>query len=463
VGAKDIPKCALWKVRNVGYHIKSAPNDFDAFSRQFGLPTIAGGCRCFRQVDHNGGMHYPPPPPAGDTTSAFETDLDIEWAHAIAPGAKILLVEATDFTLDNMMVAENYATAHAQVVSNSWGGAEGANELSYDSHFNKPVAITFGAGDSGTPAYYPSASPYVLSVGGTTLSINGLAPFGGCWIGGCTYGGESIWNDNRPGHIGGGGASAYESRPMYQFGYCGTTANVNDCGMWRGTPDVSWEAGGPGVAVFDSAGVDFDKGWTTAVGTSVGAPSVAGLIALADQVNHTVLTTNNLATRFAYQSAGAFDIYGNTYHDIMSGSNGTPCCTAGNGYDLASGLGSPTGAAWIHAAVPSWKVVPSANAAGVDTLYAASALSASDIWGVGTYEINSNNWNTMIEHWDGTSWKVVPSPNVGTGLNFLQGVTAVSSTDEPVEKCRCGGSSLGVEDALRADVLASISLDAAMR
>jgi hypothetical protein len=79
----------------------------------------------------------------------------------------------------------------------------------------------------------------------------------------------------------------------------------------------------------------------------VGAPSVAGLVALADQAGHTVLTTNDLTTRWAYQIAASGSNYDSAYHDVTFGSNGVRCCSAAAGFDLASGLGSPIGASWI--------------------------------------------------------------------------------------------------------------------
>src|SRR5260370_4262782 len=233
------------------YNDPTAANDFDVFAKQFGLPTLAGGWTCFPKVDQAGGTNHP----RANRRWAVEISLDIEWAHAMAPQAHILLVEATSNSFADLLTAEDYATAHAQVVSNSWGGAELSSEASSDGHFNKPVAITFSAGDSGTPAQYPSASPYVLSIRGTPLTINGTTSGGGCSSTGCTYGGEKVWSG------GGGGASAYETEPGYQGGYCGTTPNVNKCGCKRGTPDGGWDADpSTGVAVYDSTQYQGQKG-----------------------------------------------------------------------------------------------------------------------------------------------------------------------------------------------------------
>ena len=98
----------------------------------------------------------------------------MEWAHAIAPGAKILLVEASSNSFANLLVAEDYAKMHAQYVSNSWGGSEFSGEASYDSHFVQTgVCFFVSSGDAGTPAEYPSASPNVISVGATTINFSG--------------------------------------------------------------------------------------------------------------------------------------------------------------------------------------------------------------------------------------------------------------------------------------------------
>ena len=137
------------------YDDPTAAADFDTFSRQFGLPTIAGGCKCFTKVDQVGGTNYP----AVNTGWAGEIALDIEWAHAIAPQAKILLIESIDSTFANMFTAESYAIANATVISNSWGAAEFGGEVAFDATLNAAgVAILFSAGDNGC-LLYTSPSP----------------------------------------------------------------------------------------------------------------------------------------------------------------------------------------------------------------------------------------------------------------------------------------------------------------
>lgn len=320
------------------YNDPSALKDFDVFSSQFGLPTLKGGCGCLTVVNQSGGTKLP----RNNGGWAEEISLDIEWAHSMAPLAHILLVEASSASNSNLYAAETYAAAHAQVVSNSWGGNESSGELSQDTYFNKSVAITVSAGDSGSPAQYPSSSPYVLSVGGTTLNVSGTCGTTNWTTTGCSYGSETAWSK------GGGGPSAYESEPAYQTGYCGTLADVNNCAGKRGTPDVAW-VGDPntGVAVYDSTSYQGYVGWLVFGGTSVGAPNVAGVIADADAAHNTVFTTNNLSSRFTYQLAATTSNYSTDYHDVTSGSNGSPCCQAGTGYDFTTGLGTFNANNWI--------------------------------------------------------------------------------------------------------------------
>ncbi|KRF31984.1 S8 family serine peptidase [Paenibacillus sp. Soil787] len=285
-------------------------NDLQVFNTQFGLPpadlTIA----------------YPNGKPnKADGGWALETSLDVEWAHAVAPQAKILLVVAKSATLSNLLAAVDYATSHgAQVVSNSWGGSEFSSEASYDSHFQRSgVVYVASSGDNGSGMSWPASSPYVLSVGGTTLNADSTG----------SYVSESGWSGS------GGGASSYESRPSYEDIW------QTVVGSYRGSPDVSWDADpNTGVAVYDSTSYSGQKGWFQVGGTSFGAPCWAAMIALADQGRSTPLTNYNAIANL-YSIAGATDSLGytNDYHDINKGSNGGYSAQAG--YDLVTGIGSP--------------------------------------------------------------------------------------------------------------------------
>ncbi|MBS0210063.1 MAG: S53 family peptidase [Planctomycetes bacterium] len=288
----------------------SNPNivaDLAAFDKMYNLAAPPK----FSVVNQNGGSLLP----VGNRSWAIEIALDVEWAHAIAPAANILLVEASSASLTNLMAAVNYARSAAgvSVVSMSWGASEFSTEKSYDSYFvtpagHNPVTFVVSSGDSGAPAQYPSSSPNVLSVGGTTLSANTAG----------TYIGETSWAGS------GGGPSRYETRPSYQNG-------ESQSGFYRGTPDVSYDANPlTGVAMYDTYG---GAGWFRVGGTSAGAPQWAALVAIADQgrVLAGKATLGNAQTAIYSLSSADF-------HDVTTGYNGY---FAGSGYDLVTGRGSP--------------------------------------------------------------------------------------------------------------------------
>src|SRR5690606_14213158 len=128
------------------------------------------------QVDQNGGTAYP-----GTSSGwALETALDVQWVHALAPGANILLVEADSANFSDLTAAVDYArnVPGVSVVSMSWGAGEWAGETFYNQYFTTPpghAGVTFfaAAGNSGGPGVYPAYSPNVVAVGGTTVTLNG--------------------------------------------------------------------------------------------------------------------------------------------------------------------------------------------------------------------------------------------------------------------------------------------------
>jgi subtilase family serine protease len=286
------------------YNLPTAESDLNTFSSQFGLPACTTASGCFTKVNQTGGTKYP----RYNSGWGLEIALDIEWAHAIAPGANILLVEASSNSFANLLAAEDYAKTHAQYVSNSWGASEFSSEASYDSHFARSgVSFFVSAGDAGLPADYPSASPNVISVGGTTLHFDG----------GGTFTNETGWSG------GGGGCSVYENATAAQSGFSGySQAN---CGGRRATPDLSLDADpNSGAAVYDGSRYQGQTGWYQVGGTSLSSPMVAGRAAVSGAV-----------VSSAY-------VYGNniTFRDITEGNNGAPCLV---GFDLCSGRGSWTG------------------------------------------------------------------------------------------------------------------------
>ena len=283
------------------YDDPTAESDLNVFSSQFGLPACTTANGCFAKVDQRGGSAYP----RKDAGWALEISLDIQWAHAIAPGARILLVEADSNSFSNLLAAEDYAKTHAQYVSNSWGGSEFSGESSYDSRFSQSgVSFFVSSGDAGLPAEYPSASPNVISVGGTTLRFDGSGNLTG----------ESGWSSS------GGGCSAYEPVSSAQSGFS-QYAQVN-CAGKRATPDVSLDADpSSGVSVYDTTRYQGQQGWFRVGGTSASSPMWAGRSAGAGAV------------------VDAAYVYGNSisYRDITSGNNGAGALV---GYDLVTGRGS---------------------------------------------------------------------------------------------------------------------------
>lgn len=304
------------------YDDPTAASDLQTFISQYGLTqmnglpghpscTVAKGPHpCFQKVYAQKSM------PRSNSGWALEISLDTQWAHAIAPGADLLLVEASSNSFTNLMGAVDVAVQNnAGVVSMSWGGSEFSTEASYDAHFKvNNVTFTASSGDNGTGVEYPAASPYVVAVGGTTLSLDQSG----------NVSSETAWSGS------GGGISADEDEPGYQSSY--VTANG------RGVPDVSYDANpSTGVAVYDSTRYSGQSGWFQVGGTSAGAPQWAALIALANQTRSSALSSNSLSSSPEYSAPAS------NYRDITSGTNGTcgSTCSATTGYDFVTGLGSP--------------------------------------------------------------------------------------------------------------------------
>lgn len=286
------------------YDDPNIAKDLAVFDTMYGLPACTMSNGCFTKVNQTGGTSYP----RTNSGWALEIALDVEWAHAIAPGAKILLVEATSNSFANLMAAEDYAKTHAQYVSNSWGSSEFSSESSYDAHFvQSDVSFFVAAGDAGLPAEYPSASPNVISVGGTTLSFNSDGSLQS----------ETGWSSS------GGGCSVYERANAVQASF--TQYGQVNCNGTRATPDVSLDADPhSGVSVYDSVRYNGQSGWFTVGGTSVSTPIWAARSAdTGTVVNASYVYGSNL-----------------TFRDITVGNNGAACLV---GYDLVTGRGSWTG------------------------------------------------------------------------------------------------------------------------
>ncbi len=347
------------------YNDPNVASDIAAFSTQFGLPAanlVIHKMSSFVSSNANWGV---------------EISLDVEWAHAIAPYANILLVEANSNSLGDLLNAVNYARSQTNViaVSMSWGGSEFSTETSYDSYFTSQYGATFFAssGDTGGAVIWPSSSVNVISVGGTTLTqgTNGYT--------------ETAWSGS------GGGVSAYEPKPTYQSSLPYST---------RATPDVSYNANpNTGFAVYDSYGY---SGWLVVGGTSCGAPQWAAIQALGKTV-----TSNTLYSDYNSQT-----LYTADFRDITTGTAGSN--NAGTGYDLVTGIGSPLTTNFAAPATPDFTLSTSPSALTIQAgQTGTTTLTATSIDGyTGTViltETDTNMWATLTP-----SSISVPTPGSAT-------------------------------------------------
>jgi hypothetical protein len=268
----------------------------------------------FSKVNQTGGTTYP----AASRSWAREIALDVEYAHAMAPGANILLVEANSNSSTDLDTAVRYAANHgAAAVSMSYGGPEYSGELAEDSvFFHTGVTYLSATGDNGAPGNYQAFSPYVVAVGGTSLFLDSQSG----------YVSESGWSGS------GGGISRFENQPAYQSGI------VTQSSTRRTTPDVSFVADpNTGVLVYDTYG---GSGLYGTGGTSAATPIMAGVVAIIDQ---------GRSYLFGRSSYNGTDFLNALYHlpqsdinDITTGgSTGSPHYSAGPGYDLVTGRGTP--------------------------------------------------------------------------------------------------------------------------
>jgi len=352
----------------------------------YGSPTIVSDLRDFDRTES-----VPNPPslqiirPAGAVPAfnphnagmvgwASETTLDVEYAHTIAPGAKILLVEtpgggkAGTVSMEQIVTAEKYVISHhlGGVISQSFVATEqavgsaaiqslrGAYQAAYSSH----VTVLAGAGDSGAAGFqanqqsyytypvtsWPASDPLVTAVGGTRLNLD---------VNGSPNAADTVWNDtysqtanqlvngdNGPNPLaGGGGKSVVFGRPSYQSGVVGVV------GAHRGVPDISMSAACTGaVNVYQSFGGE-PPGWYALCGTSESAPLFAGIVALADQVaGHPLGLINPALYKLASEhAAGIVSVRsGNNTVSFRQGgrSHTVHGFGAGSGYNLAVGLGT---------------------------------------------------------------------------------------------------------------------------
>ena len=344
----------------------------------FGSPTIRGDLGAF---DRRFGLPAPPslliihpagPIPAFKPTNtriswAEETTLDVEWAHVMAPRARIVLAETPVSENEGrsgfpqIVTAEQYVMKHrlGGVISQSFGATEetfpkgglrplrGAYlEAAQPSH---NVTVVSASGDAGATDYrtdlssfytrpvtsWPASDPLVTAVGGLDLRLdrhgNRTAP-------------DRVWNDGFPA-AGGGGKSVIFGRPAFQ------SSDAAIVGAHRGVPDIALSAScGHPVDIYQSF---IGQGWQTICGTSEATPLFAGVIALADQVaGHWLGPINaDLYKLAAARKSGIVDIIrgNNTVTFFQNGRNHTVRGWAAvPGYDLSSGLGTINASVFVR-------------------------------------------------------------------------------------------------------------------
>jgi subtilase family serine protease len=313
------PASAHQTIAIVGaYNNKYLYADLQVFIAQYRLPPLPkcerrSQLHCFVKVNQQG--HKTPLPP-GDVGWGMEAALDVQTAYGMCQNCRIEVVEASTASFTDFTHAVNTAVARgADVVSNSYGSY--GYDCAVPGYDHPQVAIVVSSGDAGFGIACPAVMNTTVSVGGTTLNLKGDN----------TYLSEQVWNGS------GSGCSSISLAQAWQV------ANANwaaiGCGSDRGMNDVSADADPQtGAAIYDSYGM---PGWIQLGGTSLSAPLIAGVYALAGNS-----ATYNYPAQTVYASPSSL-------HDVTTGSNGTcsPAfplrCQAGSGYDLPTGMGSPNG------------------------------------------------------------------------------------------------------------------------
>ncbi|MGP0066177.1 MAG: peptidase S8 and S53 subtilisin kexin sedolisin [Isosphaeraceae bacterium] len=329
------------------YHDPHIQSDLKTFDSQYHLPAAS-----LTVVNQAGNQT--------NNSWALEEAMDVEYAHAIAPGARILVVEAAPSSsqtkeLQNQLKAVNTArhTQGVTVISMSWGYNERSNEASYDTYFTTPsehTGITFiaSSGDIGS-SEYPASSPNVLSVGGTSLFLTSSG----------SYQSETAW------FFSGGSYSPYEPEPSYQ-------RSVQSTGQ-RATPDVAFDADpNTGVEVYETSPHSGKGSWQVYAGTSLGAPAWAGIIAIVDQGR--ALAGKGSLDGPTQTLPALYALPASDFHDVnpvtpVGGPSSWLWYLFGSDYDgatanIATGLGSPDGHPLIADLVASTTTSPTTSENG---------------------------------------------------------------------------------------------------
>ena len=352
----------------------------------FGSPTVAADLQVF---DHDYGLPDPPsikvlaplgtvPFDPNDSTQAgwaFETTLDVEWAHALAPGAAIVVLTSPVAETEGVqgmpefLALEKYALDHhlGKIISQSWGATEntlfdaaGRKVLADFSEFyararREHVSVLASAGDGGSSNVqldgvtnyafptvgFPASSPLVTAVGGTSLYLDTAGH----------YQSETVWDEVAlGGGAGGGGISQYFTEPSYQRETLSDRVRAQ-LGHKRGLPDISYNADPyTPILVYLSFWGPANDGYYSIGGTSEGAPQWAGILADLNQYAGRPLGFINPAL-YAVGGSGHFKKIGRDITVGNNGYNGIPGYDATRGWDLATGWGTPDLAAILSEAL----------------------------------------------------------------------------------------------------------------
>jgi len=346
----------------IGYnHDPNLDHDLAVFSQRFGLPQCTLKSGCLRQIDVqpvSAASQKRAAQPADDANHSYgEETMDVEWAHAIAPSAHLILMGGPGGAWEDTMAKVDAAVAAgATVVSLSLAQPQRAENremyLRLNAHFTDTRASYVAAGgDHAHTARWPASSPDVVGVGGTTITTDEAG----------TRVKEVAWSkrsNEEHATATGGGLSIAESEPQYQI----TFGIPHDETHMRGTPDVSmYSTSRTAIAVYNS-NVNPKSGvapfWHAGAGTSAGTPMWAGLLAVANSMR----AAKGKSSLAKYVGKGGnkgtlaaiYEVAKSTpdaFFDITEGTNGD-CgfeCTAQVGYDYLTGLGSPNGEVLLNA------------------------------------------------------------------------------------------------------------------
>jgi subtilase family serine protease len=285
----------------IAYHTPNLESDLNVYRAAFGLGACTSASGCLTIAELNNGKR-----PNSDPKWRTEATLDAEVVSALCPLCRIYVAEAKSANIGDLAAAVDLAAAYATVVNNSFAIPESAGAVAYESHWNHPgVPMVAGAGDGGFAwgVAFPASSRYVTAVGGTTVTENADGTFS-----------SSVWP------LGGSGCSAFVPKPVWQHDSGCATRTVNDVSALADPAT--------GVAGY----VTENGGWTVFGGTSVAAPVVSAIYALAGN-------TANVDDASQLYAQPQFLV------PVTTGNDGTcsPAylCTAGPGYNGPGGLGTP--------------------------------------------------------------------------------------------------------------------------